>query len=62
LTIEKLERGENSAYLGCSSIYQKGVSEESVPLMRLIFDEPFDDSHHIFVGRLSLPISLGIIS
>ena len=51
-----------SAYLGGSVIFPKGVSEESVSLTRLIFNEPFDDSHKILVGRLSLPIPLGIIS
>jgi hypothetical protein len=61
LTINKLERSENSAHLGGGSIFPKGVSEESVPLMRLIFNEPFDDSHQILVGRLSLPIYLRVI-
>jgi hypothetical protein len=57
-----MERGETSAYFGGSSIFLKGISEESVPLTRLIFDDPFDDSHHIFVARLNLPIPLWIIS
>jgi hypothetical protein len=61
LTINKLERSATSAHLGGGSIFPKGISEESVPLTRLIFDEPFDDSHQIIVGRLGLPISLGII-
>ena len=58
LTINKLERSATSAYLGGSSIFPEGVSEEGMPLTRLVFDEPFDDSYQIFVGRLSLPISL----
>ena len=56
-----MERSATSAHLGGSLIYPKGVSEESVPLTRFIFDEPFDDSHQILVGRLDLPISLGVI-
>jgi hypothetical protein len=40
-----MERSATSAYLGGSSIFPKGVSEESVSLMRLIFDEPFDGSN-----------------
>jgi hypothetical protein len=56
-----MERSETNAYLGGSSIFLEGVSEESVPLTRLVFDEPFDDSYYIFVGRLNLPISLGTI-
>jgi hypothetical protein len=50
------------AYLGGSLIFPKGVSEEGVPLTRLIFDEPFHDPYQIFIGRIILPISLGIIS
>jgi hypothetical protein len=57
-----MERSATSAYLGGSLIFLEGVSEESLPLTRLVFDEPFDDSYQIFVGRLNLPIPLGIIS
>jgi hypothetical protein len=55
-----MKRGTSSAYLGSSSIYPEGVSEESVPLMRLILKEPFDDSYQIYFGRLGLPVSLGV--
>jgi hypothetical protein len=57
-----MKRSETSADLGGSSIFPKGVSEESVPLTRLIFNEPFDNSYQILIGRLGLPINLGIIS
>jgi hypothetical protein len=56
------ERSATYAHLGGSAIFPKGVSEESVSLTRLIFNEPLDNSHQILVCRLGLPISLGIIS
>jgi hypothetical protein len=62
LTINKLERSVIGAHLGGSSIFPKGVSEESVPLTGLIFDECIEDSYQILVGRLSVPIPSGIIS
>ena len=61
MTINKLERSAIGDYLGGSSLYPEGVSKESVPLKRLVFDEPFDDSYQIFVGRLGFPVSLGIV-
>jgi hypothetical protein len=57
-----MERSASSSHLGGSAIYPKGISEESVPLTRLIFNEPLDNSYQILVGRLGLPITLGIIS
>jgi hypothetical protein len=57
-----LERSATSAHLGGSAICGKGVNEESVPLMRLIFNEPIDNSNQILVCRLNLPITLRIIS
>jgi hypothetical protein len=62
VTINKLKGGATSAHLGGSAIYPKGVSEEGVSLMRLIFDEPLDNFNQIFVSRLVLPISLRVIS
>jgi hypothetical protein len=62
LTINKLEMSGTNAHLGGSAIFPKGVSEESVPISRLIFNEPFDNPYQIFIGRISLPITLGIIS
>jgi hypothetical protein len=57
-----MERSATSAHLGGSAIFSKGVSEESVPLTRIIFNEPLDNSNQILVGRLGLSITLGIIS
>ena len=62
LTINKLEMSGTNAHLGGSAIFPKGISEEGVPLTRLIFNEPLDNSNHIFVSRLSLPISSRVIS
>jgi hypothetical protein len=45
LNINKLERSATSDHLGDSVIFSKGVSEESVPLMGIIFNEPLDNSN-----------------
>ena len=55
LTINKLKGSATCAYLGSSVIFPKGVSEEGVPLMRLILDEHLYGPNHIFVSSLSLP-------
>jgi hypothetical protein len=62
LTINKLKGGATCAYLSGSVIFPKGVSEEGVPLTRLVFDEPLYDPKQILVSRLDFPISLGVIS
>jgi hypothetical protein len=56
-----MEGSATNAHHGGSVIFPKGVSEESVPLMRLILNEPLDNSNQIFVSRLGFPISLRII-
>jgi hypothetical protein len=61
-TIDRMKGSVTCAYLGGSVICPKGVTEEGVPLMRLIFNEPLYDPKHIFVSRLGLPISLRVIS
>jgi hypothetical protein len=56
-----MEGSETCAYLGSSVIFPKGVSEEGVPLMMLIFNEPLYDPNQIFISRLDFPISLRLI-
>jgi hypothetical protein len=61
LTIDKLKGIATYAYLGGSVICPKGISEESVPLMGLIFNESLYDPNQILVSRLGFPISLRVI-